>query len=163
MQKNLSKGIQTKIKGLAYYQIMGGIFGIGMTIWLLAKTVTITGPVILIFLLAGCLYSFSVYCGQQLLKGNLNAGFRLSTINQVLQSISFAFMGYAFKLVSGILLGISIDLTGDSEISFALSLSTFKFNINHDQDLLFVGVNFLSIYLIYFIGKLKDELEEIEG
>ena len=111
MDNYLKKGIQSKIKGPAYYQIAGGILGICLTIWLIAKTVTITGLFLLIILFALGLYAFTIYCGQQLLKGDPKKALTLSIINQCLQAISFTMFGYAYKYASGLFLSIGVDLT----------------------------------------------------
>lgn len=162
MENILNKDIKSKIKGLAIYQIAGGIIGIGLTIWLIAQTVTITGLVILIFILAAGLYSLSIYCGQQLLKGKIKSGLKLSTINQALQVINFAVLGFAFKFVAGLILSIGIDYTNDFNFTFNFSLSEFQFNINSDKELVTVGFNVVAIYLVYLIDKLQQEIENRE-
>ena len=159
MENILNNDIKSKIKGLAIYQIAGGTIGIGLTIWLIAQTVTITGLVILIFILAAGLYSFSIYCGRQLLKGKIKSGLKLSTINQALQVINFAVLGFAFKFVAGLILSIGIDYTNDFNFTFNFSLSEFQFNINSDKELVTVGFNIVAIYLVYLIDKLKQEIE----
>ena len=162
MENILNNDIKSKIKGLAIYQIAGGIIGIGLTIWLIAQTVTITGLVILIFILASGLYSFSIYCGRQLLKGKIKSGLKLSTINQALQLINFAILGFAFKFVAGLILSIGIDYTNDFNITFNFSLSEFQFNINSDKELVTVGFNLVAIYLVYLIDKIHQEIENSE-
>ncbi|MDN3586908.1 hypothetical protein QWY86_09530 [Pedobacter aquatilis] len=37
MENNLNNDLKNKIKGLALYQIVGGLIGMGLTIWLMAK------------------------------------------------------------------------------------------------------------------------------
>lgn len=162
MENILNNDIKSKIKGLAIYQIAGGIIGIGLTIWLIAQTVTITGLAILIFILAAGLYSFSIYCGQQLLIGKIKSGLKLSTINQALQVINFAVLGFAFKFVAGLIMSIGIDYTNDLNLTFNFSLSEFQFNINSDKELVTVGFNIAAIYLIYLIDKLQQEIEKRE-
>jgi len=162
MENILNNDIKSKIKGLAIYQIAGGIIGIGLTIWLIAQTVTITGLVILFFILAAGLYSFSIYCGQQLLKGQIKSGLKLSIINQALQVINFAVLGYAFKFVAGLILSIGINYTNDFKITFNFSLSEFQFNINSEKELVTVGFNVVAIYLVYFIDKLQQDIENRE-
>jgi len=162
MENILNNDIKSKIKGLAIYQIAGGIIGIGLTIWLIAQTVTITGLVILVFILAAGLYSFSIYCGKQLIKGKIKSGLRLSTINQALQVINFAVLGFAFKFVAGVILFVGIDYTNDFNIIFNFSLSEFQFNINSHNELVTVGFNVVAIFLIYLIDKLQQEIENRE-
>src|SRR5262245_46671187 len=130
MNTILSQDLKSKIKGLAYYQILGGTIGIGLTVWLIATTGTVSGPLMLIFLLAIGLFDFSIYCGLQLLKDNYKIALRLSTINQVVQTISFALPGYAYLFASGLLLSVGIDMTSEFKIDFNVSLPSFRFNFN---------------------------------
>ena len=162
MENILNNDIKSKIKWLAIYQIVGGIIGIGLTIWLIAQTVTITGLVILFFILAAGLYSFSIYCGKQLLKGKIKSGLKLSIINQALQVINFAVLGYAFNFVAGLILSIGINYTNDFKITFNFSLSEFQFNINSDKELVTVGFNIVAIYLVYLIDRLQQDIENRE-
>src|SRR4051794_7907039 len=108
MDKIKNKG--TKLKVLGYYQIVGGIAGLAITIYLIAQTATITGLILLLYLIALGLYSFSIYCGTQVLKSKKHS-LNISLINQYLQLISFAILGYGFKYISGLLLSVGVDLT----------------------------------------------------
>ncbi len=159
----LSNDIKSRIKGLAYYQIAGGVIGIGLTIWLIAQTAIVTGLAILIFILAAGLYTFSIYCGQQLLKGETKTGLKLSVFNQALQTINFAVLGFAFKFVAGLLFSIGIDYTNDFKFNFNFSLCEFQFNINSDKEMATIGINIIAIYLVYYINKLQQEIENKES
>jgi len=159
MDNYLTKGIQAKIKGLAYYQIAGGILGACLTIWLIAKTVTITGLFLLMILFVLGLYAFTIYCGQQLLKGDLKKALTLSIINQCLQAISFAMFGYAYKYASGLFLSIGVDLTESLKFTFDFAFSTFQFDINSHNENIAVRLNVFALYLIYFIDTLQEQVE----
>jgi hypothetical protein len=93
-----------KLQALSYYQIVGGIIGIGLVILSFAQANRITGLVVVIFAFAIGLFSFSIFCGQQLLKGNIKKGLKLSTINQILQIIHFTILGFRFNYIAGIML-----------------------------------------------------------
>ncbi|MDN3586907.1 hypothetical protein QWY86_09525 [Pedobacter aquatilis] len=126
------------------------------------KTITITGLLILIFIFAAGLYSFSIYCGQLLLKGKIKEGLKLSTINQALQVINFAIFGFSFKFVAGLILSIGIDYTNDFNFTFNFSFPGFQFNINSNGELVTVGFNIVAIYLVYFINKIQQEIDNRE-
>ena len=79
MRNNL-RATQPKIRALAIYQTAGGIIGLGVTIYLIATTSTVTGLFLLIFLLALGLFSYSIYCGVTLIKTPVK-GLKLSKIN----------------------------------------------------------------------------------
>jgi hypothetical protein len=160
MDRRLPTKIKSKLERLAYYQIAGGTIGFIMVIWLIAQTITITGLIILLFIFAGGLHSFSIYCGRLLLKNDYDLGLKLSTINQALQIFSFALFGFAFKFVAGLCIGIGIDYTNDLNFKFSFSLSDFQVSINQDEELITLGFNFLSVFLIQHIIRIKDEIDD---
>lgn len=160
MNVKLPNKLKIKLKRLANYQIAGGIIGIIWTIWLIPQTVTISGLILLIYLLAVGLYLFSIYCGRLLLKGEYELGLKLSTINQSLQIFSFALMGFAFKFVAGLYLGVGIDYTNDFKFDIKFSFSAFQININTDEELITLDFNFVAIFLVQYIMRIKEEIEE---
>ena len=159
MDKQLPNKIKSKLELLAYYQIAGGTIGFIMVIWLVAQTVTITGLIMLIFLFAGGLHSFSMYCGRLLLKGDYNLGLKLSTINQALQIFSFALLGFAFSFVAGLCISIGFDYTNDFKSTFSFSLSDFHISINKDEESITLGFNFVAVFIIQYITRIKNEVE----
>jgi len=50
-------------------------------------------------------------------------------------------------------------LTTTFKINFDLFVSSFQFNINSEKEILTIGINVISIYLIYFIEKLQDKID----
>jgi len=151
---------KTKLQILSYYQMAGGILGIGLVIWLIAKTEVITGLLLLIFAVDIGLFSFSIFCGQQLLTGKIKRGLILSTINQILQILQFAILGFAFKYVAGFMLSVGIDLTTTFRFTFNFEFSALTITINRDEDLLKVGINIIAIFLVFFIDRLEDKIEQ---
>jgi hypothetical protein len=147
-----------KIKVLAYYQIAGGLLGIGITIWLIATTEVVTGVLLLILMLAFSLYGFSCYCGRELLRGKIERGLTLSTINQYLQLISFSLPGYAYSFTSGFKVAIGLDFTKEVNLGLNASLSEFRFNINSDTELITVGINLFAIFVIVLIGRMENAM-----
>ena len=155
----LKQDDKLKLKGLAYYQIAGGIFGIGALIFALAQAGAITGLLLLLYILAFGLYSFSIFCGQQLLKGNLIKGLKISTINQVIQTIQFAVFGISFQYISGFGFTTGFDITSDFKFVSTFSLSEFICNVNYEKDLAIVGINIVAIIVLYFIENLKRKIK----
>jgi hypothetical protein len=152
------KNKDTKLKVLGYYQIVGGIAGLAITIYLIAQTATITGLILLLYLIALGLYSFSIYCGTQVLK-NKNHSLNISLINQYLQLISFTILGYGFKYISGLLLSVGVDLTNSFDIKFNMGImSTWEMNWNSDADKIELNLNLVALFFIIFIDKLKNTL-----
>ena len=160
MNLQIPHKIKTEIERLAYYQIAGGTVGIFITIWLIAQTNTITGLIILIFVLAVGLYSFSIYCGRLLIKEEFDIGLRLSTINQAFQVFSFTFLGFAFKFVAGLCLDVGFDYTNSFKFAFNFSLSAFHMSVNTDDDSITLGLNILAVFVIQYIAKIKGKIED---
>ncbi|MGN6617799.1 MAG: hypothetical protein ACTHJ5_11550 [Ilyomonas sp.] len=137
--------------------------GLGITIWLIAQTATITGLILLLYLFAFALYSYSIYCGTLLLKKKKD-GLVHSSVNQYLQLVNFAVLGFGFKYVSGLLLSVGIDLTSSLNIKFNLGLmSSWEMNINSDTERIEVNLNLIALFVILFIDKLKKSREQYEN
>ena len=157
MTTSFSKDISTKLKGLGIYQIAGGIVGIGLTIWLIANQETVPGFFLLLILVALGLNSYSIYCGTLLLKHKAN-GLNHSLINQYLQLINFSILGYGFQYISGVYLSAGVDLTNSIDFKFNLGISAWQININSDNEVVLINLNFVALYLIIFIDKLKKKI-----
>jgi hypothetical protein len=158
MEEYLDGNIKLKIKGLAYYQILSGLFGLGLTVLTLSQHVTTNRLLILTLTGFITLFCFSVVCGLLLLRKDLKLALKLSTLNQALQVFSVALFGYSFKYVAGLLLSLGIDLTDGFNIKFNFSIPAFQADLNTDSDALYVGFNLVAIYLIYYIDKLQKDL-----
>jgi membrane protease YdiL (CAAX protease family) len=150
-----------KINFLAYYQIIGGIIGVLLIFWLLVNS-QLGGLPLLIILLTLVLFAFSMHCGKLLLDGKIKQGLQFSTINQIFQSINFAIAGFAFKFIAGINLTIGIDLSKNLDFTYNYSLSQFTVNINSQKEIVFVGINLISLSLIFLIGNLFEEHKKEE-
>jgi len=157
-ENSLNPNILLKIKTLAYYQIAGGVVGLIFTIPFFIMVISSSGSLFLVTLIFAFLFLFSAFCGQQLLKGKIERGLKLSTINQAFQIFSFAFAGYSFVFTAGIYMGVSIDLTEHTLFLFNFSLPEMHLNFNSDSKELMVGINFVAAYFIYFIDKLQKKI-----
>lgn len=145
---------------LGYYQLIGGIIGIVITLIFLINQGILNGPLIVLLLTAIILMTYSTYCGFLLIRKQLNKGIKLSIINQALQIIGFGVLGYSFKYASGVLLGLRIDLTNDFIIGLDLNITTWKLNWNSDPELTFISINFIAILILGFIFRAKEKLEK---
>lgn len=154
------KELLQKLKVLAYYQIIGGIIGIGAIGYGLVMQ-PVTGGLLLVFALACTLYVFSGWCGWILLK-NTDKGLFFSLINQILQVIVFVFGAYAFKYVAGVSLLVALNLTEGHNLAFNFDLSSFQFNFNSQTEGILIGVNVVAFYLVYFISLARDKVKERE-
>jgi len=160
--ENNFKELRPKVKALAIYQVAGGIIGLVLTIWTMADHIdNIKGLLLILFSIALGLYIYSVYCGILLLK-NFKTGLKYSLINQALQMVSFSFFGYAFQYIAGVFFAVGIDLTDGFYLKFNTGLSTWQIIVNSGERLLFVNVNMIALFLLFFIEKLKKRISAIE-
>ncbi|MFI5162037.1 MAG: hypothetical protein ACHQHN_12220 [Sphingobacteriales bacterium] len=104
----ISKKSKIKLKVLGWYQIIGGIAGVLVTIWIVTQLGQVNSWLILIILFVLCLYAFSIYTGRLLLTSRYPTGLKLSIINQAMQILQFAVVGYAFLYVWGLMFTIGI-------------------------------------------------------
>lgn len=148
-----------KLKFLGIYQIAGGIIGLGLSIWLISLPQVI--PLLLLFVLltAVFLYSFSVFCGIQVLLRK-EAGLKYSLANQYLQLINFTVFGFTFQYISGVFMTIGFDYTESFLLTFNAGVSSWKISINTDKELLLFSFNFVAFYLIIFINNLRKEIND---
>lgn len=149
-----------KLNILGYYQLVGGIIGLLFTLYILINQSIINGPLVVIFLIALGLMAFSTYSGFLLIKKQYDKGINLSMINQALQVIGFGVLGYSFKYTSGILLGLTVDLTNDFIIGLNFNVTTWKMNWNSDPDLTYISINFIAIFILGFIFKAKERYDK---
>ncbi len=163
MKQLMMRNQENKLKALAIYQIAGGVLGLGITIWVIAHTPVITGLLMLIFLVALGLYTYSVLCGILLVRQHKH-GLKYSLINQYLQLVNFAILGFGLKYVSGMLLSVGVDLTGEFEMKFNFAImSTWEFNVNRDVERIEINLNLFALFIIIFIDRLKKGIIQAEA
>jgi len=162
MERNFSKIINTRLSILGYYQMIGGIIGIALILWLLLKLSSFNLILLVIFVLALLLFLFSIYCGYLLITKNTK-GIRLSTINQFLQLFSFAFGGYGYQYFSGLYLTVGLDLTDSFNFIFGFGISSWKLNINAGSPVILVDFNLVALCIILVLDSLKKQIKDEEN
>lgn len=150
-----------KLKYIGWYQLLGGVLGFGLTIWLIIKTDLMSGLTVLIMLLALGLYVYSVYCGTLLIKNKRN-GIKLTIINQILQIFYVSLFGVTYQYYSGVHLSFGIDYTTDFLLKFDFSLSGFDLSYDPKGENVIVMINIVPIILIGFLEKLKIKNDDKE-
>lgn len=159
--------IDYRMKILGYYQIIGGLLGVLITIRLLIGQETINGLTLFFILIAGCLYSFSIYCGNLLRKLDLKA-LVCSKWNQGLQIVEFGLFGIGFRYFSGIYFRFGFNWSEKFIPNIDIGLSSWTLSYlpqNMDVIILYVNiVPLLALLLIFKIErdiKIRKELSEI--
>ncbi len=145
------------MRALALYQLVGGVAGILLTLWVLFRgDLVLTVPVLRLSLFAGGLYAFSILCGV-LLWRRPRRGLTLSLVNQVLQVLYFSFGAYSFQYVAGLRLGFGLDMVGSWTVKFRMALSSFQFSIGSETGQKFIGINLVALLLIFWIERLMEK------
>ena len=158
MQNDFSKRIQNKLSIFGYYQILGGIIGLGLLIWLLLNLTSFYSLLLIIIVPAFILFSFSIYCGILLLK-KPKVGIKLSLINQCLQLFSFSLGGYTYLYFSGLYFTVGLDLTESMNFLFNFGVSSWTLNINTNSPAIELKFNLVAFYLVIAIQKLRKQIE----
>ncbi len=85
---------------LGWYQTIGGSIGVILTVYAILVTESYMGITLLIYAFALLLFSYSIFCGV-ICVGNKESSLRHSLINQLIQCLGFAFLGFAFSYAAG--------------------------------------------------------------
>ena len=159
MEFSLPIKIKRILKGIALYQIAGGIIGFMVIGWIIANTHDFSITQILTLPFAICLFGFSIFCGQRILKGEINKALKLSTINQSLQLLNFSVFGFVFKYTAGLYVAIGFDYTNVFIFVLNFGPSEFILNIDSSYDQILLQMNLVSIFILSTIIKLKKVVE----
>ena len=144
---------------IAYYQIIGGFYGLYSIVTQLAKLQTVSGLGVIIHLIIIGLYSFSIFCGN-LVRFKKQKGLQLTKWSQLSQLFQFNISGLAFWYISGF--GVSIGYgKADDFIEFIyLNLSSmyFKYNLKEAEDFYFF-INLIPLVIIFLVEKLERKMK----
>ncbi|MEA1786999.1 hypothetical protein U1E44_12925 [Arenibacter sp. GZD96] len=154
MIKEIQQEIKTNrtfLKGIGILEIVGGITGIGLIIWLMLQESETNTLVLLILLIAVGFYFYSIYAGIILFK-KLENGVLHSLVLQYLQIPAFSIGGFTYIMTSGgyFLLGFNF-ATSSINFSFALIASKFQIDILTNSDSAFIKLNLLAILVLALI------------
>lgn len=142
------------LKSISIYQILGGLVGF-FILSTIDLSVLNTNKFIVVFLMF-TFYLLCVFSGYMLLKGKLKYGINLSIILNLFQILSFGILGFTYKFVSGICLGMKIDLTEDVLFTLLFDVTNFQVNFWGGSNETFVGLNFIPIIILHFLFKIKE-------
>ncbi|WP_113654781.1 hypothetical protein [Pedobacter namyangjuensis] len=158
MTQTLHKN-KTLFDFIAYYQIIGGLYGLYSITAQLVKLNTVSGLGVIVYLIIIGLYSFSIYCGN-LVRLKKEKGLQITKWCQLTQLFQFNISGVAFWYISGF--GVSLGYgKADDLIQFLyLNLSSmyFKYNLKDTEDFYFF-INLIPIALIFLAEKLQKKIQ----
>lgn len=154
MKSLLNSKFKAALRLVAWYQIIGGIAGIGLmliVVLLLIRTAPLSIATF-IMLVAVALHGFSIYCGTVLLKNKYRAGLNLSMVNQALQLVSFSIGGYGYKYIAGLvfLAGFNQANSPKAYVSFSWRPS-WQISISAGGNHFDIAINLITLLLLVFM------------
>ena len=162
MEVLFSKSTKSNLYNLGLYQIIGGVLGVLIIIWVIFKSQVSNELTVLVYLVMILFFCYSIFCGMLCIQTKKNALIH-SLTNQILQLFGIAIMGYAFKYIAGLYLTIGLDLKDSIEFKFGAGISKFDFNINNERERLELDFNLVALALIYWIDKCMKKVKEEEN
>ncbi|MEQ1799032.1 MAG: hypothetical protein ABL872_13850 [Lacibacter sp.] len=159
MERYITQESKTDLLKLGVYQIIGGAIGILLLIWLIIKTETFPFGTIVIIGIMTFLFIFSIIAGLSCTSLNEKC-IQFSTINQLLQSFGFIFLGFGYQFASGIYLTIGVDLTESFKFDFGFGLSKVILNFNTQDEIAEFHINVIAIGICFWIWKLQKRIKE---
>jgi len=144
-----------KLKLIGIYQIVGGLAGLGLTTWLITMLLPMPFIIACVIIVAIGFFTFSISCGLGLwfkkkIAINLSIGLHL------MQIITFTLFGCSFKSLSG--LGVFLNFNFPNNLQIQLSEPLFRFTYLADPTEKMVGINLVSIIVVFFIVNLKKKI-----
>ena len=151
--------IDNRIKSIGYYQIIGGVVGLLITIYFLISLATISGLLLFFIIIASFLYSYSIYCGNLLRKLELK-GLNYSFWNQALQLVPFGLLGIGFRYFSGLHFIIGFEWTDNFSPNLEFGISSWRMSYMPSKmhEIIFY-VNIVPIIIISLIFKTEKEIK----
>jgi hypothetical protein len=137
---------------LGYYQVIGGAFGVMVTLISLKQLETSDPLVIGIFVGGILLYAYSMLCGVLLLRAPaLALSLRLSAANQLIQMLVISSKSFTYKFFSGLAIIVHVKTVPQLAVGFKAGLSTFLFNWGFPNAEVFYGLNMVAFVLFVLI------------
>ena len=164
---NLNETLKSKrniLKAVGIIEIIGGLSGIGLIIWLLLQGFQTNSKLILVFLFLLAFYGFSIFAGIELFKKK-EKSINYSRVLQYFQIFAISFGGVTYLLSSGGNLFVGYNLTKNTfEFNFSILASEFQIDIFSSDNNSFVYLNLWAIILLNFIEnstkKINTEIEK---
>jgi hypothetical protein len=149
---------------VALLLILGGAFGVGLTIWLDANLLAssqlrILSPAVAVAGVFICLFGWCVWTGIDLWRGRRQA-LKFAMILFALQIPMLAVPGFSYHFYTGFMLRIAILTGGEIDAGFKLGSSGFNLYIGSDVQGLAIGVNLVALFLLIYLIRVARELAD---
>src|SRR5688572_15978429 len=130
MSTSTATSASSFLRNLGIYQVIGGGVGILLILLALLNLQDIRPLLFVLYVGFSLFYAFSIYCGI-LCAMNKGTAFKLSLLDQLIQTVGIAIFGFAFQFAAGLYLSAGLDLSESFELKFGAGISKFDFNFNN--------------------------------
>ena len=163
MKKEFEKKLKRHkiiLKIIGLIEILGGITGIGLILWLTLQGTQTSSLVFLILLVAFAFYSYSIFAGVTLFK-NQEKSIIHSQIVQFIQIIALSIGGVTYLLTSGGNLFVGYNFT-DSTLEFSMSIisSEFQINIMSSGQNEFIHINLMATIILLILENSGNKIKK---
>jgi len=159
MEKFISTESKKSLLKLGLYQIIGGCLGILIFVWEILHVSVISGPAVILILIAIAFFAYSIYTGSQCIKMTEKALMH-SFINQGMQILSFNMVGYTFKYVAGFYVGLGIDLTSSFRFTYGAGISEINISLFQQTQNIQIGINIIAIIIFVLVDRLSQKVKD---
>ena len=159
MKNLISKQTELNLLKLGLYQIVGGVAGVLIILWVTYQNPIFTVPAIVLYVFVLAFYLYSIYCGTLCMRARKHA-LTHSLINQMLQLIGINFLGFAFYYVAGFYIRVGVDITNSIDFDFDVGISNFSMSLLSEPNRLVIDINLIAMGLIFWTDKLRTKVKE---
>ena len=143
---------------IGWYQIIGGVIGELLVLYSLFSPTQVSRLEVLVCIFIFLFFGYSIFCGTLCIERKKNA-LTHSLINQFLQLLGFAFLGFAYSYVAGFYISIGLNFSNALEIKLIFGPSKFDFYLNLEYYTAGIYFNLVALGLILWIDKVAEKIE----
>lgn len=159
MQNRLSTETKNELSKLGLYQIGGAAIGCILVIRSFFLERAVDRPDLFSALIMFAVFGYSIFCGVLCLEPRRNATLH-SFINQLLQLLGFAVLGFSFEYAAGLYISLGIDLTEGIQVTFGAGISRLHFTINGASEKFLLSFNGIAFLLLVWIDRISKKVKE---
>lgn len=148
--------LKAQTRNFGIYQVAGGLLALGLVILALIQQATLSGAMLVIYILMLMLTGFSVYCGRMTLK-DAERGLELSRYNQALQIIGFAVNGCCYFYAAGIYLFLGLEVNDSAHFAPEFGFATFNIRFGTESSDTILSINTFAILCLLYINSLQRD------
>ncbi|RZK62481.1 MAG: hypothetical protein EOO85_32225 [Pedobacter sp.] len=148
----------SKIEYIAGYEILGGLYGLIISLYYFSQVSGFSSPLVIIFLFIIGLYIHSIFSGILMFK-NETIGITQSLINQFFQIISFSLLGLSYQYYAGLAFKLTWNLTESSFWPYLnVGISSWEILFSTESTISYIGINIVALTLFIYLIKQRKKI-----